>query len=47
VREDRTAYQTVAPDQRQEPENAVAEDAPQKSDDPPRKGWWQKRFGNG
>ena len=39
------AYQTDTPDRPVESEKALVEDVPQKSDEPPRKGWWQKRFG--
>ena len=47
AREERPASQAVGSDERREPEKAVVEDVAEKSDDPPRKGWWQKRFGSG
>jgi ribonuclease E len=48
VREERSvpAYQAPEPERSPEPDKATAEDAAQKSDEPVRKGWWQKRFGS-
>ncbi len=41
------AYQVPEPVRPQEPDRVAAEDAALKSDEPVRKGWWQKRFGSG
>jgi hypothetical protein len=46
AREERPASQAIASGESREPETAAVADVPPKSDEPPRKGWWQKRFGS-
>ena len=47
MREERSAdpYPSIASDRPREAEKTAVENTPQKSEEPPRKGWWQKRFG--
>jgi ribonuclease E len=44
--EERPSSQSIGSGESREPEKAAVEDVPPKSDEPPRKGWWQKRFGS-
>lgn len=48
VREQRSApaYQPPEPERSPEPDKATTENVGQKSEEPTRKGWWQKRFGS-
>lgn len=48
VRQERSAsaYAPREPERSPEPDKATAEDVAPKSEEPARKGWWQKRFGS-